>query len=275
MKHTFCKEQHAKWLKCGVIAALLLFAVAAGVAAYLAMQSRNEALRLYHVSIVQSLVTDADQHFYKGEREQAALLARQAYFLNDAYQANIGDQIRDVLQRTLVIPEGETEELLDRVCQQATRNLTRVEWQTVVQNEQIAYQPCLGLKAQDEAGFVYRLRNKPLPNEEERQHLSLYVKADNYVGTFIDNRFKPQQEGQVIFDHATGLTWQQSGSPEPLTYDQAREYVEGLNLAGYTDWRLPTVEELCSLVKKEQNSNDLFIDRRFDQTQTWVWSADI
>ncbi len=34
------------------------------------------------------------------------------------------------------------------------------------------------------------------------------------------------------------------------------------------------MEELLSLIKKEENADRLFTDPMFDTTQTWVWSAD-
>jgi hypothetical protein len=52
----------------------------------------------------------------------------------------------------------------------------------------------------------------------------------------------------TVTDNVTGLIWQ-SASPAP-TYSQAGAiaYCGGLNLAGFTDWRLPSVIELFSLV---------------------------
>ena len=55
----------------------------------------------------------------------------------------------------------------------------------------------------------------------------------------------------TVTDTATGLMWQQATAPgaTPATYtwQQALAYCENLNLATYTDWRLPTAKELQSL----------------------------
>ncbi len=56
---------------------------------------------------------------------------------------------------------------------------------------------------------------------------------------------------ETVIDRATGLAWQRSGSRYPLTFAGAHEYVEGLNLRDYggnRQWRLPTVNELLSLL---------------------------
>lgn len=83
----------------------------------------------------------------------------------------------------------------------------------------------------------------------------------------------------VIVDKATNLMWLQAGSVERLTWMEAKDYVAQLNsmqLAGYGDWRLPTIEELASLLEfRKSPVQALYLDPLFDQTQTICWSADI
>jgi len=98
----------------------------------------------------------------------------------------------------------------------------------------------------------------------------------NPQGKGIDNDFELQQNGLAVFDHATGLIWQQSGSTEYFTYDKAEEFIRELknkNFAGYNDWRLPTLEEAMSLMEPKKHG-DLYLDPIFDQAQTWIWTAD-
>ena len=62
----------------------------------------------------------------------------------------------------------------------------------------------------------------------------------------------------TVMDHSTKLMWQKDtarddiGDYEPMTWIEALEYCENLSLGGYTDWRLPTVKELRSLVDYEK-----------------------
>jgi hypothetical protein len=52
----------------------------------------------------------------------------------------------------------------------------------------------------------------------------------------------------VVVDKVTGLMWQQPVSSQGYTLSSGLSYCRGLSLAGYSDWRLPTVIELYSLV---------------------------
>jgi len=52
----------------------------------------------------------------------------------------------------------------------------------------------------------------------------------------------------TVTDTDTGLMWQQETPDNGMTWEQSLSYCENSNLAGYTDWRLPTIKELVSLV---------------------------
>jgi uncharacterized protein YraI len=82
---------------------------------------------------------------------------------------------------------------------------------------------------------------------------------------------------KVVIDRATGLMWQQAGSSELMTWKNAHNYVKQLNrerYAGFSDWRLPTIEELASLLAPMKKNGDLYIDPVFDPRQRSCWSAD-
>jgi len=58
----------------------------------------------------------------------------------------------------------------------------------------------------------------------------------------------------TVSDTSTGLVWQQDtardewGDYDSMTWEEALDYCEVLSLGGHTDWRLPNIKELDSLV---------------------------
>lgn len=97
----------------------------------------------------------------------------------------------------------------------------------------------------------------------------------NETGDF-ENDFVDNKDG-TITDGNTGLMWQKSGSNEYMQYDQAHAYINQINIAefaGYNDWRLPTLEELASLLESKPMNKGLYIDPVFDDEQYWCWSSD-
>ena len=95
-------------------------------------------------------------------------------------------------------------------------------------------------------------------------------KHGSFANNFVDNG------GGTIADRRTGLMWEKGGSPTPRSLKRARSYVRKLNkdrFAGYSDWRLPTTEELASLLEIHK-TNGRHIDPLFDKKQATCWSSD-
>lgn len=94
--------------------------------------------------------------------------------------------------------------------------------------------------------------------------------------SFIHNQFTVLEPG-AVHDSATGLVWQQSGSPYPVSWQQSHAYVAALNrqsFAGRNHWRLPSTPELMSLLTPTPHGADFCIEPVFDHRQETLWSAD-
>lgn len=77
-----------------------------------------------------------------------------------------------------------------------------------------------------------------------KQGEALYGQDSDYEGTqasFTDNG-----DGTVT-DNVTGLVWQQIPVSETMSWEEAEEYCESLELGGYDDWRVPTAKELFGI----------------------------
>ena len=101
-----------------------------------------------------------------------------------------------------------------------------------------------------------------------------FERAKNSRGSF-KNAFIDNNDG-TITDRATGLMWQKNGSSKTLYNRRSKAYVKRLNkerFAGHSDWRMPTIEELASLLTRRRKSG-VHMDPAFDNNQVSCWSAD-
>ncbi|MGA9068858.1 MAG: PDZ domain-containing protein [Terracidiphilus sp.] len=59
--------------------------------------------------------------------------------------------------------------------------------------------------------------------------------------------YAPQSGGDdagIWRDNDTGLNWTQSDNGQDVNWDQALSYCKGLRLGGFSDWRLPEIDDL-------------------------------
>ena len=124
------------------------------------------------------------------------------------------------------------------------------------------------------------LRKQPASFSDDLQILDILLEYDFYeskknaYGAFV-NSFIDNNDGTVT-DRATGLMWQKGGSSKSLDNKGAKKYVKQLNkqrFAGYRDWRMPTAEELASILNR-RNKDGVHIDSVFDYKQIRCWTVD-
>ncbi|GAA0721543.1 DUF1566 domain-containing protein [Dokdonella soli] len=78
----------------------------------------------------------------------------------------------------------------------------------------------------------------------------------------------------IVLDSSAGLMWSAADvGDDEMTWQEATDACAKLNLGGFTDWRLPTVEELFPLADRSRYSPA--IDTAFFPTckSDWYWTA--
>lgn len=64
--------------------------------------------------------------------------------------------------------------------------------------------------------------------------------------TYVKPEYSDNGDGTITDTTTNGIMWV-SGSASQIPYSTAYSHCENLSLAGYTDWRLPTIAELETL----------------------------
>ena len=80
---------------------------------------------------------------------------------------------------------------------------------------------------------------------------------------------------QCVTDSLTGLMWVRSPSPAVATWASALTSANGLTLCGFSDWRLPNVNELESLGNSQVANQATFLNAQgFTGVQAnYYWSS--
>lgn len=104
------------------------------------------------------------------------------------------------------------------------------------------------------------------------QHWNFYDAQRNPQGAFVNALADPGDDLTVV-DERTGLMWQRGGL-DLCSLSRMKRNIEQLNqegLAGYHDWRLPTLEEAMSLMEAALNAKGLHLHPCFSKAQPFIF----
>jgi hypothetical protein len=110
-----------------------------------------------------------------------------------------------------------------------------------------------------------RIKGYPMIKKKSREDNLGYFRLVRGNEAYGENIFVDNGDG-TISDLATGLMWQMSDDGETRDWEEALDYAENLELAGYDDWRLTNIKELQSIVdysKSLDTTNSPAIDSLF------------
>jgi hypothetical protein len=90
-----------------------------------------------------------------------------------------------------------------------------------------------------------------------------------------NTRFVDNGDG-TITDTLLNLMWSKATlSDKCITHKKAEKICAELDLAGHTDWRLPTVEELFALADRSRKQPAIDTDAFQDTKSDWYWTSTI
>ncbi|NIM18331.1 MAG: DUF1566 domain-containing protein [Candidatus Aminicenantes bacterium] len=100
----------------------------------------------------------------------------------------------------------------------------------------------------------------------------------NNTGAFKSYYEKESKKsGNVVIAYTTGLIWYNGELKQEMNLEEAEKWIEKLNsdkYGGYSNWRLPTLEEAASLLRKYKNKQGLYIGPIFSSITLKIWTKD-
>jgi Protein of unknown function (DUF1566) len=80
-------------------------------------------------------------------------------------------------------------------------------------------------------------------------------------------------DGDTVLDRRTGLQWSRDNVPGlRMNWNSAQEACKALKLGGHSDWRLPTIRELLTIVDYERHEPAIDTDA-FKCESTYYWTS--
>lgn len=65
--------------------------------------------------------------------------------------------------------------------------------------------------------------------------------------------YSRDETSSIVIDNASSLEWQDDLITDKMRWNQAVGYCKSLELGSYSDWRLPSKQELDGLIDKKRN----------------------
>jgi hypothetical protein len=84
----------------------------------------------------------------------------------------------------------------------------------------------------------------------------------------------PEYNREAVRDKRTGLVWEQSPALDMSDWEKAQRRCSSSHAGGSTDWRVPTVQELATLVEPSSIEVKLPADHPFANVEASIyWSS--
>ncbi len=95
-----------------------------------------------------------------------------------------------------------------------------------------------------------------------------------FLSSLLLADFSRNSNQEVVIDNNSKLMWQDDSDAKTIqkTWDEAKSYCENLSLSGFSNWRLPTLDELKMIT--DLSKKKLVINDNFTNTASSVyWSS--
>jgi hypothetical protein len=123
----------------------------------------------------------------------------------------------------------------------------------------LVFTATLHLLAQQDEGPLLRPKKQTAKAEQQKQERERVARAEAAKLTWTDP--------------ATRLMWVWKDNGTDVNWRQATDYCRNLRLAGNSDWRLPTIDELQGIYDPNANVDGSHVKGELQLSNWWFWSS--
>lgn len=231
----------------------------------------EERLKIAKKGNVKSLIKEGDLNYNEYRfREAVSLYEKALKKLKEINISTIKNEMQHNLENKIKIAQNTEREYLKN---KVKIYCDKIEVYNIKNENEEAINIFKELKSfigKNPQGFEYT-EIKSLYNEIKKIMENSMLSDEETLGKYVI--IEPINGQQVVFDMETNLMWVRDGNlaGEGMKWDDAMNFCKNLNYAGYDDWRLPAIEELSTLIKKDERPT--INNKVFDCKDRSYWSS--
>ncbi|MEI7752716.1 MAG: DUF1566 domain-containing protein, partial [Candidatus Omnitrophota bacterium] len=101
----------------------------------------------------------------------------------------------------------------------------------------------------------------------------------NYISMLHNSSRKAGYNNGTVLDTRTGLMWAAKDNGSDINWANAKSYCANYRGGGYSDWRMPTQDELAGLYDKAKTYRigflwEAHLTELIRLTSSWVWASE-
>lgn len=97
--------------------------------------------------------------------------------------------------------------------------------------------------------------------------------ANKEINSEMDQLSEFKSTEAIVVDSKNGLVWQKKDDSDTYTWQEAKDYCGSLRLAGCSGWRMPTIEELKTLIDTSSSTYPFINKEAFPSSNFRYWTS--
>ncbi len=127
----------------------------------------------------------------------------------------------------------------------------------------------------DDEDYIYNVNFANATYKLDKKEKSYHIRCVRGAEIKNLNHFRADTSAKVVIDKFRNLIWQDDLITKKMDFQEASEYCQNLVLATKCDWRLPTLEELITIIDFSKKNLNIYDEFKNSSKDDFYWSSTI